>query len=161
VILRNSVTRIFPPQYTEYNKGHGRIETRKIKASSILKGYIKFPYASQVFIIERITTDLNGKNKRTDVAYGVTSLPPEKADLKRLLDLVRGHWEIENRLHWVRDVTFDEDRSRIRTGTGPRTFATLRNLAISLFRLSGYKNIAQALRLHAWNKECALQMVGI
>jgi predicted transposase YbfD/YdcC len=65
--------------------------------------------------------------------------------------LVQGHWAIENRLHWVRDVTYDEDRSQNRTGTGPRTMASLRNLAVSLLRIDGATNIAQAIRHHAWD----------
>ena len=98
---------------------------------------------------------------RTEVAYGITSLSPEKADAQRLLSLNRGHWCIENRLHWVRDVTFDEDRSQVRVGEGPRVMATLRNLAISLFRLQEVKNTAQALRKCGWNMELALNCVGL
>lgn len=91
----------------------------------------------------------------------MTSLPPEKADPHRLLKLVRGHWQIENGLHWVRDVTFDEDRSQVRTGMGPRALASLRNLAISLFRLNGYTNVAQALRLHGRNPYRTLALVNL
>lgn len=80
------------------------------------------------------------------MVYGVTSLPPCQADRRRLLSLARRHWEIKNRLHWVRDVTFDEDRSQIRIQGGPRVFATLRNLPISLLRLVGWDNIAAGLR---------------
>jgi len=122
---------------------------------------VTFPYVEQVCRIERITCKLNGELLRQEVAYGITSLPPEKADAKRLLALNRGHWTIENRLHWVRDVTFDEDRSQIRTGQGPRTMATLRNLAISLFRLQKINNIAQALRTFGRNPERALQYLGL
>jgi len=93
------------------------------------------------------------------VAYGVTSLP-EGTSPARLLSLVRGHWRIENSLHWVRDVTFDEDRSQVRTGTGPRVMATLRNLAIGLLRVRGCANIAQALRQHAWNPGLAVAAIG-
>jgi len=153
--------RIFPPLYSERNKGHGRIETRKIQTSTALEGYINFPHASQVFRIERITTDLKGENLRQEVAYGITSLPKESADAKRLLALTRGHWSIENSLHWVRDVTFDEDRSQVRTGAGPQVMATLRNLAISLLRLRACKNIARALRYNSRNSERALQILGI
>ncbi|MCL6444590.1 MAG: transposase, partial [Alicyclobacillus sp.] len=71
-----------------------------------------------------------------------------------------GHWEIENRLHWVRDVTFDEDRCQIRTGQGARTMATLRNLAISVFRLRGCRNIARALRQTSWNAQRAMEWIG-
>ncbi|WP_419722043.1 hypothetical protein [Rhodococcus globerulus] len=64
---------------------------------------------------------------------------------------VRGHWAIENRLHWVRDVTFDEDRSAVRTGTGPQVMATIRNTIVSVLRLAGHDNIAAALRHHSRN----------
>ena len=131
------MTVIFPPKYTVKEKGHGRIETRTIQTSTVLKGYTDFPYLEQVFKIDRITTDLNGENRSEETCYFATSLTPEAADGPTLLKLTRGHWQIENSLHWVRDVTFDEDRSQIRTGNGPRVMATLRNLAISLFRLNG------------------------
>lgn len=98
---------------------------------------------------------------RSEVAYGITSLTPKQADAKRLLSLNRGHWCIENKLHWVRDVTFDEDRSQVRVGQGPRVMATLRNIAISLFRLHDVSNIAQALRKCSWNAENALHYIGL
>jgi hypothetical protein len=95
------------------------------------------------------------------VAYGITSLPREQADPARLLALNRAHWAIENRLHWVRDVTFDEDRCRIRKGAGAHVMASLRNVAISLLRLAGAANIAQALRRCAWNRRRALRLIGL
>lgn len=96
------------------------------------------------------------------MVYLITSLPQEKADAQRLLRLNRGHWEIENRVHWVRDVNFDEDRSQIRTGAGPRVMATLRNLAISLLRLRNpSRSIAEALRDLAARPHLALAMVGL
>lgn len=152
---------IFPPEYKTFDRGHGRIEVRIIQTSTALNDYIEFPYVAQVCRIERMTYKLNGEFMRSEVAYGITSLPPEKADAKRLLSLNRGHWCIENRLHWVRDVTFDEDRSQIRVGGGPRVMATLRNLAISLFRLHEVKNTAQALRKCSRNVETALNYVGL
>ncbi len=96
--------------------------------------------------VQRHTTDLAGRTLRTEVAYGVTSLDRAGADAARLLGLVRGQWEIENRLHWVRDVTYHEDHSQVRTGHGPQVMATLRNLAISLLRQAGHPNIAQGVR---------------
>jgi hypothetical protein len=95
------------------------------------------------------------------VAYGITSLPPTAADPARLLALNRAHWAIENRLHWVRDVTFDEDRCRVRKGAGAHVMASLRNVAISLLRLAGAANIAQALRRCAWNRTHALRLIGL
>ena len=153
--------RLFPPQYEDYNKDHGRIEARIIKCSTELNDYIDFPHCGQVFTIERITSDLNGENQRTETAYGITSLSPDKANPKELLQIARGHWEIENRLHWVRDVTFDEDRSQIRTKSAPRVMASLRNLAIGLFRKCGASNIAAALRYCSWNPGFTLQLAGI
>lgn len=152
---------IFPPEYKTVDKGHGRIEVRKIQTSTALNDYISFPYAAQICKIERTTYKLNGEFMRSEVVYGITSLSPEEADAQRLLSLNRGHWCIENRLHWVRDVTFDEDRSQVRVGEGPRVMATLRNLAISLFRLHGVKNMAQALRKCSRNVDSALSHVGL
>ena len=152
---------IFPPKYTTYDKGHGRIETRSIQTSTVLKGYTDFPYLEQVFKIDRVTTDLNGENKSEETNYYITSLSPEEANTPTLLNLTRGHWQIENSLHWVRDVTFDEDRSQIRTDNGPRVMATLRNLAISLFRLNGFDNIAKAIRTFSRKMDRPIQLVGL
>lgn len=126
-----------------------------------MKGYSPFPYLEQAFKIERVTTNLSGENMRKEIAYGITSLLPGAADSTRILKLVRSHWRIENSLHWVRDVTFDEDRSQVRTGSGPRVLSTLRNLAISLFRLNGFSNISSGLRKFGWNPECSLRIFGI
>jgi len=151
----------FSSEIVDYDKGHGRIEIRKIRCSTALNDYLTFPYIGQVFRLTRITTDLNLENQRTDVAYGITSLSPQEALLEKLLRLVRGHWSIENSLHWVRDVTFDEDRSQVRTHAGPRVMASLRNLVISLFRISGSLNIAKSLRYCSWNPSRALELLGI
>src|SRR5215211_4221946 len=84
-----------------------------------------------------------------ELGYAITSLPPERAGAARLLELWRGHWGIENRLHWVRDVTFDEDRSQIRTGSAPQVMAALRNTAIGVLRRAGHDNLAAATRHYA------------
>ena len=97
---------------------------------------------------------------RQDVAYAVTSLSSQEAGPQRLLNLWRGHWGIENRVHWVRDVTFDEDRSQIRTGAAPQVAAALRNMTISLLRLANKPNIAAALRRNAAHPAEALALVG-
>ena len=124
-------------------------------------GYLAFPAAAQVFRLERRTTDAHGRTPRTEVVYGVTSLAPPRADPARLLALNRGHWEIENRLHWVRDVTFDEDRCRIRKGAGARVMASLRNLVISLLRRAGARYIPPGLRACAGNPTRALRLIGV
>ncbi len=89
---------------------------------------------------------LTGELISVETAFFITSLSAERAGPERLAELVRGHWGIENRLHYVRDVTFDEDRSQIRTGNAPRVMATLRNVAISVLRLAGHANIAAGIR---------------
>ncbi|WP_322973478.1 ISAs1 family transposase [Actinacidiphila soli] len=84
-----------------------------------------------------------------EIVYLITSADARAAPMDLLATWVQSHWEIENRLHWVRDVTFDEDRSQVRTGNAPRVMAALRNTAITLLRLHGHPNIAAALRHHA------------
>lgn len=91
----------------------------------------------------------------------MTSLNLGKADSARLLALTRAHWAIENKVHWVRDVTFDEDRSRVRKHAGAHVMASLRNLALSLLRLAGAQNIARALRRCGWERTEALRVIGI
>jgi hypothetical protein len=130
--------------------------------SSDLAGYLDFPHAQVVFRLERRVSRLDGGDTRIEVVHGLTSRPGTDAEAAQaLLSLVRGHWTIENRLHWVRDVTFDEDRSQIRKGNGPRVMATLRNLAISVLRLAGTPFIAKALRWCARDHERALRLIGL
>ena len=142
-------------------KGHGRIETRSIRTSTELNGYVDFPYAGQVFFLHRFTTDLKGNELRSEFSYGISSLSPEEAGPARLLELNRNHWSIENGIHWVRDVTFDEDRSRVRKNGGPQVMATLRNLAISVLRMAGTRYIAKGLRRCSWDRNRAFRLIGL
>lgn len=119
-----------------------------------------FPHASQVVEIIRDVHDLDGVRRSGEIAYAVTSLTPDKAETAVVARSVRGHWGIENRLHWVRDVTYDEDRSQVRTGTIPRVMASVRNLAISILRLAGATNIASATRWLARNSHRTLPLTG-
>jgi hypothetical protein len=153
--------RPFPPQWTTFDKGHGRIEERRIWTSVELTGYIEFPHARQVFCVERIVQRLDGSPLRHETIVGVTSLPPDRGSPERLLALNRGHWGIENKIHWVRDVTFDEDRSQVRKGAAVQVMASLRNIAISLLRLAGATNIAAALRSCAARVGRALRLIGL
>ena len=113
-------------------------------------------------MIERIVDYSDGKHCE-EIAYGVTSLKKEKASAERLLVLNRGHWEIENRVHYVRDVTFDEDRSRIRVKNGPRVMASIRNLVISILRLMGFRYISDGIRryCYSWDLEDTCRLLGI
>jgi predicted transposase YbfD/YdcC len=125
--------------------GHGRIETQTIRVSSLLKGYSDFPHLEQVFRIDRVTRFKKKGKTRKETALGVTSLSSGQASPRELLDFVRGHWEIENRLHWIRDSVFREDTCTTRTGNGAHVMATLRNMTISLLRVAGSKSIAPVL----------------
>lgn len=148
-------------QATMVDSQHGRIEQRRLIASSALQGYTPWPGLQQVFQIERTITVKKTGQRRHEIVYGVTSLTPRQADAARLLQLVRGHWCIENRLHWVRDVTFDEDRSTVRCGNIPQVMAVFRNLAIGLARLAGHTNIAAACRYFAAHPWAALSLLGL
>ena len=153
---------LFPPAYETKEKRHGRLEIRRIWTSTRLNGYVDFPYCAQVARVERVTRLLRSGKTRTEAAHLITSLTPEKASPQRLLRLNRGHWGIENGLHWVRDVTFAEDLSQIRTGAGPQVMATLRNLAISLIRLRLKAcTIAREVREMAARPHLALAVVGL
>ena len=129
-------------------RDHGRVERRVLKVTAVAAGLL-FPHAAQAIQIVRRRRRLNGKKCSTETVYAITSLTATQTAPAELADAVRGHWRIEDRLHWVRDVTYGEDLSQIRTGNGPRVMASLRNLAISVLRLTGATNIAAALRHHA------------
>jgi hypothetical protein len=137
------------------------LEQRCLRASTTLNDYLDFPHVAQVCRLEREVTELKSGKHRRETVFLVTSLPPEQADPPRLLQLNRSHWGIENRSHYVRDVTFGEDRSRIRTGHGPAIMASLRNFAIALGRLRGFTNIAKALRAFAYHPHHALAAIGL
>jgi len=141
--------------------GHGRIEQRNITTSEPLVGYSDWPGLAQVFELGRHVMFPKTGKERVEVVYGVTSLRPERATPERLLALVRGQWQIENKSHWVRDVTFDEDRSQVRCGNLPQIMAALRNTAIGLLRGAGYPNIAAACRQLAAQPLQALALIGI
>lgn len=147
------------PQVVRTNRHGDRWEERRLWASEELVAYSDWPHLAQVCRVERTVTR-KGETTR-EVAYAVTSLPSQRANADRLLRLWRGHWGIENRVHWVRDVTFDEDRCQVRTGAAPQVLAGLRNVTISLIRLAGKPNIAAALRRHAAHPTEALALVGL
>src|SRR3989441_9099806 len=141
--------------------GHGRIETRNLTASEALVGYSDWPGLAQVFEVGRHVITKKTGTGRVEVVYGVTSMSPARATPGRVLELVRGHWAIENKSHWVRDVTFDEDRSQVRCGNIPQVMAALRNTAIGLLRWAGHTNIAAACRRLAAQPAQALALIGI
>jgi predicted transposase YbfD/YdcC len=113
-----------------------------------------------VLQIKRTVTNKRTGRTTTDTAYAITSLSAERANPGQLLQAWREHWHIENKLHWVRDVTFDEDRSTVRSGSIPQVMAALRNTAISLLRVLGMTNIAKACRYYAARPALVLAALG-
>lgn len=148
------------PHHTTTNIGHGRLEQRTIEVLPA-PADLDFPHTTQVWQITRYRTGQITRQLQSHTVYGITNLPPTSADPAHIADHLRRHWEIENRLHWVRDVTYTEDASRIRTGTAPHVMASLRNLAISALRLAGHTNIARANRHMARNTTRPLTLLGI
>lgn len=149
-----------PIGYRETDTGHGRVVTRTYKVVTVAAG-ILFPHAAQAVRIVR-TRKRKGSTRRAsrETVYAVTSLTAAQAQPAELARYIRGHWHVENKLHWVRDVTMGEDASRARTGGGPRMMASLRNLAISLLRLTGHTNIAKAVRHMGRRPERAIKLIS-
>jgi hypothetical protein len=117
-------------------RGHGRVEVRTLRAVTVHR--FGFPHAAQALQLTRKTRDLRAPPRRwrTLTVYAITSLPFAQANPARLADLLRGHWTIENGLHYVRDIAFAEDASQLRTGAGPGVMACLRNLAIGVLNFN-------------------------
>jgi predicted transposase YbfD/YdcC len=144
----------FRTAYTA-QKGHGRLEKRTITVSSLLVDYSTWPELAQVFKRESQRTHALGTTK-AEVRYGVTSLPACLADPKRLLGVTRGHWGIENGLHYRRDATLREDHAQLRMGHAPEMLAVLNNTVLGLFARQGATNIAEARRAFASHFDRAL-----
>lgn len=141
------------PGHSTLTTGHGRRARRTIKVVQA-PAWVQFPGARQIAQIRRTVTRAG---KRTvEVVYVITSADHQAAPPATLAAWVKGHWGIENQLHWVRDVTYDEDRSQVRTGHAPCVMATIRNTAISLLRMTGWTCIAAGLRHHARHPEQTL-----
>lgn len=149
------------PEHVSCLRGHGRIDRHRAWSAPV-PASAGFPHASRFLIIERESSTLDDVRKSIETRFYVTDLTAGDASTENLFRLTRGHWSIES-LHWVRDVTFDEDRSQIRTGTLPRVLATLRNLAIGIIRHATYRsvNIAAATRQLARHAELTLDLLGI
>jgi predicted transposase YbfD/YdcC len=134
-----------PVGHQSRSRGHGRRETRTVKALTVATpGGLGFPHAQQAVRITRTRTA--GAKTSRETAYLIVTLPAGTAQPDQLGDWVRREWHIENRLHWIRDVTFTEDAHQARTGNGPAVTAVLRNTAIGYHRSNGEPNIARATR---------------
>ncbi len=144
------------PAATTVTTSHARRVRRTVKAVTA-PTWLNFPGAAQVVQVRRTRT-LNGR-RTTEVVYAICSLDMIAAPPATVATWLQGHWSIENALHWVRDVVFDEDRHQLRTGSGPQVMATLRNTAISLLRLAGHTRIAAGLRHHSRNPHRPIDLI--
>lgn len=133
------------------SKGHGRVEKRVLTVSAALQDWVNWPHAAQVFKLERFTRRQRDGKKSYELRYGLTSLTAREASPQRLLELVRGHWQIENGLHYRRDDTLREDRCTLRRGHAAHMMAAVNNLVLGLLRRVGWTNIPDARRHYAAN----------
>jgi predicted transposase YbfD/YdcC len=138
---------------------HGRVEVRTLKVAAVAG--LCFPHAAQAIQVTRRVRAPGSRHWRTVTAYAVTSLALGTASPAQLASWLRGHWRIENQLHWVRDMTFGEDASTARTGSLPRVMASLRNLAVGALRLAGHPNLAAALRHTGRDPTRPLAILGL
>jgi predicted transposase YbfD/YdcC len=139
-------------------KGHGRRERRTLTSSNMLKDYVKWPYCEQVFRLERHFVRISDNKVSEEVSYGVSSLTRAEADAERLLALVRGHWGIENGLHFRRDDTLKEDRCRLK-GQGAQAMAAINNLVLGLLRKTDFETLPDARRYYAVNLPAAIALI--
>jgi predicted transposase YbfD/YdcC len=148
-----------PIACTATDKGHGRITTRTIQVLPAPDG-LPFPHVNQVFLIERYVTGLHGQPISAVAALGVASPKPEQANAADLARYVREQWSIES-LHWIRDTLYQEDKSQVRTRSGPRVMAALRNLAIGALRLAGRTDVTEATRWAGRSMDRPFTILGL
>jgi len=127
--------------YKQTNKGHGRIERRTISIGQPTVGIRDWPGLNTLIKVESVRITRN--QETTDTRYYISSL---RESAKELAQRIRGYWGVENKVHYVRDVTQGEDKSRIRTTPLVQIWALARNFALNLYRTDGFVNIAQAQR---------------
>jgi len=142
-------------------KRRGRVETRSLQVSDdVPRGFTGFAGVRQLFRLERQVLVKRTGEVHSEEVYGMTSLARAWCPAERLLSLVRGHWTIENRVHYVRDVTMGEDKSQTRSGSLPQVMAMFRGAALALVRSAGYGNVAAARRYLAARPTQALKLMG-
>ena len=143
-LLSGTDTEFSDSMDVDADRGHGRTERRTLRVAAC--DDTLFPGARQVFRLRRDTGGLDGVRTSKEVIHGIVSVTADQANPEHLNHYARGHWAVENCLHWTRDVTFHEDDSQLRTGNAPRASASFRNLSLNTFRLAGRANIAYARR---------------
>jgi predicted transposase YbfD/YdcC len=172
--LRQAIARFFEPEIctpgfglsitdlqsaSRSNKGHGRTERRTLTTAGVCEGELDWPHARQVFKVERRFIHHRTGEISQETAFGITSLSPDKAEPAHILALNRDYWGIENGLHYRRDVTFKEDRTRVKMGQAPHVMAILNNLVLGLIARSGARYAPQARRKFAAKPELALDLL--
>lgn len=140
-------------------KGHGRIEERRLLSSSRAADRLEWPFVSQVFSLRREALECRTQKRSSQTCYGITSLMPGEASAEKLLELTRAHWGIENGLHYRRDVTFKEDACRLKSHRAAEALAVCNNLALGLIRHQGWTNVAEARRFYVAHQEQALRLI--
>jgi predicted transposase YbfD/YdcC len=141
------------------SKGHGRLEVRTLTTSSQLNDFLNWPFLQQVFKLERTITISKTKKTRQETIYGVTSLAAEQASPSELLYMLRSYWQIENALHYPRDVTLQEDRTRFKSHTAAHNMAILNNLILALLAQSNFPFLPSARRFFAAYPDQALHLL--
>jgi predicted transposase YbfD/YdcC len=157
--LKRLPWRQVPAGARQHDRGHGRDEHRTLKAVTVAAG-LAFPHAVQAIAVTRRIRPLPGGKWRTVTVYAITSLTASQASPAQLARWIRGQWQIEA-LHHIRDVTYREDHSQVRTGNGPRVMAMLCNLAIAIMKLAGAAGIAAATRHYARNAARPVATLGL
>jgi predicted transposase YbfD/YdcC len=146
-------------KFSRVSKGHGRLETRTLMASTLLNDYLDWPHVAQVFRLERTVWHNRYKGKTCEIVYGLTDLSPQHASPARLLALTRDYWGIENGLHYRRDVTLHEDATRLTLRQSGRNMAILNNLVLGLCLHHKLNNLAQARRHFCARPDQALNLI--
>jgi predicted transposase YbfD/YdcC len=144
---------------TTTSKGHGRIEVRTLTTSSQLNDFLDWPFLQQVFRLERFVTVQKTGQTRHEIVYGVTSLSAQQASPDQLLHMLRSYWQIENGLHYRRDVTLREDQTRFTKRSAAHVMAIINNLVLGLLAKSGYHFVPSARRYFAANLEAAFDLL--
>jgi len=157
--VNNLPWRRIPVAARQHGRGHGRQEHRTLKAAAVAAG-LGFPHAAQAICLTRQVRPLDGGRWRTVTVYAITSLDAHQATPAQLAAWIRGHWQT-GALHHLRDVSYGEDASPIRAGSGPQAMATLRNLAIGILKTAGHTSIAAACRHHARDATRTLETLGL
>ena len=162
--LRARIAAVLPPavpgteHHVSEDRSHGRIVRRTIWVAPA-EG-VEFPGAAQVFQIRRDTFDHAGHWLSKEIVYGITSLAADQATPEHVAGLIRTHWTVENKSHWVRDVVFREDHQYAYAGTGAQVMATVRNLALGLLRLAGVTEITRTVQRIAADRRLLFPIIA-